>query len=61
LGFGRGLASGDVGVKTFNIEGSIKIKSELAPCGSCTNVIKSFSSLFPKIKIEIIAQPKVSF
>lgn len=62
IAYELGARKGDIEAgKNFAIEGSIKIKSELAPCGSCTNVIKSFSALFPKIKIEIIAQPKVSF
>ncbi|WP_376777481.1 hypothetical protein [Flavobacterium covae] len=33
----------------------------MCPCGSCSGVIEQFKNMFPKVKLEILAQPKVSF
>jgi hypothetical protein len=57
-----GAKKGDVGTKVFNdVEGKIKLKTELCPCGSCSGVIEQFKNMFPKVELEILAQPKVSF
>jgi len=44
-----------------NVEGKIKLYTQLCPCGSCANVIKEFTKMFPKVKLEIITNPKKSF
>jgi hypothetical protein len=57
-----GAKKGDVGIKVFDdVEGKIKLKTELCPCGSCSGVIEQFKNMFPKVELEILAQPKTSF
>lgn len=57
-----GAKKGDVGTKVFiDVEGKIKLKTELCPCGSCSGVIEQFKIMFPKVEIEILAQPRQTF
>ena len=57
-----GAKKGDAGTKIFNdVEGKIKLKTVLCPCGSCSNVIEQFKKMFPKVELEILAQSKETF
>ena len=44
-----------------NIEGEIKLYTQLCPCGSCANVIKEFRKMFPKVDLEIVTTTSKSF
>ena len=37
----------------YNVLGSIKLCTELAPCPSCQRVIEQFSEMYPNIEIEV--------
>ena len=38
----------------YNVSGSIKLCTELAPCPSCQSVIEQFSEMYPNIEIEVL-------
>ncbi|HEU4553797.1 MAG TPA: deaminase domain-containing protein [Chitinophaga sp.] len=44
-----------------NVEGNIKLYTQLCPCASCTKVIKAFRTIFPNVNIEIVTTPIRSF
>jgi WXG100 family type VII secretion target len=58
-----GAKPGDLanGASYPNVTGTIRLSSELVPCGSCSDVITQFKQLFPNVNIDIYATPRISF
>jgi WXG100 family type VII secretion target len=58
-----GAKPGDLAAgKSFpDVTGTIRLRSELVPCESCSGVIEQFKRLYPNVNIDIYATPRISF
>jgi hypothetical protein len=49
------------GNKYPNVEGEIKVTSDLCPCPSCSAIFQQFSDMFPSVKIRVVTSPKLHY
>jgi len=54
-------ARNSAGNKYPNVEGEIKVTSDLCPCPSCSVIFQQFSDMFPSVKIRVVTSPKLHY